>query len=66
MKKNFEATAMAVRAAVAQLFFVAGLCAAIYGVHLWSRPLAWVLGGVVVSGIAFLAGYDSGSLRIRR
>ena len=50
----------------AQVLFVLGLASAIFGLALWSRPLAYVVGGVVLSAVAFLVNYrndDSGSTR---
>jgi hypothetical protein len=44
-------------AILTQLFFVLGLASVVYGVWLWSHPLAFVLGGTLVASIAFLIGY---------
>ena len=44
-------------ATLPQIGVVVGLALVIYGVHLWSRPLAYVIGGLMVAAIAFFAGY---------
>ncbi len=41
----------------ASFFFVAGLASVVYGLWLWSHPLAFVLGGLSVAAIAFFLGY---------
>lgn len=40
-----------------EVAFVLGLASVVYGVSLWSHPMAFVLGGAFVAAIAFLIGY---------
>jgi hypothetical protein len=41
-----------------QLGFVLGLGLAVYGIALWSRPLAFVICGFVIAAISFFVGYS--------
>jgi hypothetical protein len=50
-------TSKSVISVLAQIFFVAGLASVIYGIALWSKPLAFVIGGIAVATVAFLVGY---------
>lgn len=50
--------------AVYQLGFVLGLGLAVYGIALWSRPMAFVICGFVIAAVSFFVGY--GDLRSRR
>jgi hypothetical protein len=40
-----------------QLGFLLGLGLAVYGIALWSRPLAFVICGFVIAAVSFLVGY---------
>jgi hypothetical protein len=39
--------------------FVVGTAVFLYGLHLWWRPLPFIVGGVLLSGACFLGGYDA-------
>jgi hypothetical protein len=44
--------------ALSQCFFVLGLAAMVYGIGLWSRPLAFLVCGFVVSAVSLFVGYS--------
>jgi hypothetical protein len=44
--------------ALSQLCFVLGLGAMVYGIGLWSRPLAFIVCGFVVSAVSLFVGYS--------
>jgi uncharacterized membrane protein YccC len=50
-------TAKTLISAAYQLGFVLGLGLAVYGISLWSRPLAFVICGLFIAAVSFLVGY---------
>ncbi len=44
--------------AALDLGVLAGAAVFLYGLYLWSRPLAFIVGGLLLAGACLFAGYD--------